>query len=321
MSLLTLSDVSRLADKCIQISEDVKDEKGYVSAKNLSKYFNAKIIFRPLLVEAMLAELNDSTVNANGSSHKNKWAVLLDSEPYPDLSELDIIKESQNSPLPNRLRFSVAHELAHTLAFRAKEFNVELTFLKNRKKNSKKEFVEEIERITDTISPLLLVPTSYLASVFTLDKQEAKLDDFLKIKREMSISYQVLVNRLKRLAHVSDIDLISRPSLRDVAVGVGVWSEQGSASIREWPLFVNFQRGIVPAFLYDLVKGKIRTFTKHIDSSEFILNGGSSISITTHVKAGTEINPASEDMKILVEVEPVQRRPGAEFLFLIKKVN
>lgn len=317
--MITQRDVSRLADKCLQISEDVKDEKGYVSARKLTNYFDAKLIFRPLLVEAMLAHINNPPSHKHSPSDTNKWAVLVDSEPYPGLSEANFSKEDQNSPLPNRLRFTVAHELAHTLAFRAKEFNVELTFQNT--KYSKKEFVEEIERITDTISPLLLVPTSYLDSVFSLKKKDVSINDFLKVKREMSISYQVLVNRIKRLLHDDKFNVFFRSSLNNIAVGVGVWSDTGHATIRRWPLYINFQRGIIPSFLYDLLKGKIRSFSNFIDNPDFVLNGGNTLYSSASVKAGTDNCPTSEDMNILMEVEPVQRRSGAEFLFLIQKIN
>lgn len=318
MSGLSLSDKMLLADKCMQISEDVKDEKGFVSAKNLSQYFDAKLVFRPLLVEAMLATDNGASINMNDGTPASKWAVLLDSEPYPALSSLDFEKESPDHPLPNRLRFTVAHELAHTLAFRAKEFGIELSLDRSKSKNNKSEFVDAIENITDKISPLLLIPKSYIESIFSKDKEDVSINNFLRVKREMSVSYPVLVNRIKMLTDNSVDELLTRPSLSDLAIGVGVWSDQRRASIKRWPVFVNFTKNIIPALLSELVKGKIRNFSSYIDDPSFLLNGGEKTESTAIVPAGTINNPYSEKMNIRIEVEPVQRRAGAEFLFLVQ---
>ncbi len=110
------TDPEELAAICNAVGEACSDEHGFVAVRSLLSRFKAELILRPLLVEAMIAsvELHDSSA---------RWAVLVDSERYP-LDTGAIQRESLGSPLPARFRFTVAHELAHAVAFRPSEFGV-----------------------------------------------------------------------------------------------------------------------------------------------------------------------------------------------------
>src|SRR5688500_12181998 len=131
----------QLAKKCNHISSELSDESGFVGLKRLVARFDAELLVRPLLVEAMLSSTESASTHA-GTGRRHRWCVLLDKETY-DLKSLALSHESSGAPLPPRLRNTVAHELAHSLAFRATEFGVELPKKRNPTKN-KRDFVDLI---------------------------------------------------------------------------------------------------------------------------------------------------------------------------------
>src|SRR5690242_14541181 len=104
---------------CTDIANQIADGDGFVSIRRLLERFRTNLRMRPLLVEGMI-----------GSSHSvdgqpPQWTILVDSERYPDV-ETSMDGENAGHPLSTRFRFTVAHELAHSLAFRTSEFGVRL---------------------------------------------------------------------------------------------------------------------------------------------------------------------------------------------------
>ena len=121
-SLLSRDELARIADACTAIGNEVADENGFVPIRNLLARFHANLLIRPLLVEGLLASTEHGSEN---NLDAGRWSVLLDSETY-QISELEVKAESQERPLPSRLRNTVAHELVHSLAFRPSEFGIRL---------------------------------------------------------------------------------------------------------------------------------------------------------------------------------------------------
>ena len=166
MPFYSRREMDDLICKCLNICNHVSDSQNFVSIKKLTESFNAKIVLRPLLVEAMLASIDSKQNNTN-----KKWSVLINSERYPNITYDDIDNESKSSPLPLRLRNTIAHELVHTFAFNTNGAdNFRLT--KNRRSNiQKNKFVENIERDTESLSPLLLISNKFIDSFFHPSKK------------------------------------------------------------------------------------------------------------------------------------------------------
>src|SRR5438552_4876718 len=108
-----------LFQACTDIANQVADNDGFVSIRRLLDRFRTNLRMRPLLVEGMIG----STHSANGQPPQ--WTVLADSERYPDVGP-SLDKECAAEPLTAQFRFTVAHELAHSLAFRTSECGVRL---------------------------------------------------------------------------------------------------------------------------------------------------------------------------------------------------
>ena len=118
--MLSSQEVAQFTEVCTKIGDEVADEGGFVKIRDLLDRFHASVIVRPLLVEGMLASINERPGSATQSQ---RWAVLVDSETYR-VCDADIANESSSRPLAPRLRNTIAHELAHSLAFRPTEFGI-----------------------------------------------------------------------------------------------------------------------------------------------------------------------------------------------------
>ena len=149
--MLASSDLRWIVDACTAIGDQVADDSGFVSMRRLLARFEARLLIRPMLVEGMLAYIERTDEPATGGS---QWAVLVDAETY-GVNEQDVESESQNRPLPERLRNTIAHELVHTLALRPSEFGISLK-LNYQKSNNSGDLVRAIESYTERLSPLLL---------------------------------------------------------------------------------------------------------------------------------------------------------------------
>lgn len=315
--MLSPNEIRLLADKCVEIGDELADPDGFVSARVLSDRFDADLVLRPLLVEGMLASVETAEFQdvEHGSNHK--WAVLLDSESYSSITENDVNNEDTQCPLPCRLRNTIAHELVHSFAFRSNEFGVELTTRKNAKV-TKREFVEGIERDTEKLSPFLLVPNKYLAEYFATDKKDISIQDLKVMRQRMGVSRYVLISRLKLLRLVDKSDLLIRQCLINFAVGIGEWISDKEARFKDWPIFYNFHRNIVPEFILNTANGKLPSLVKVFNEPLFSLCGGDADELEIAVRGGTLQLPRAEEMKVTCAIEPVSRRKGSEFLFIVR---
>lgn len=320
MPTLTPDHLKIYATKCSDISNELADGDGFVSARKLAARFDADLILRPLLVEGMLASIEPATVNPqNGTTHQ--WAVFLDSETYSNVTDGDVQHEGAHAPLPPRMRNTIAHELAHSLAFRSAEFGVEFT---RRDKNSGKslsDIVETIERETEKLSPLLLIPEQFLDSVFPFNKKAISISELHMAYQRMGVSRYVLINRFNLLRLFDKKNLLNRPCLTRLAIGIGKWVTESEAHLENWPLYVNFERNIVPEFLLTLRNGQLPPINKIFSDPSFSLCGGESHEVESTVPAGTPRNPRCEKLKIRFSVEPSSRKKGSTFLFLVQAID
>lgn len=313
--MLPAGDLARIAELCNAIGNDVTDDSGFIPVRDLLSRFHAQLLIRPLLVEAMLAS-REHPPNATNAS---RWMVLVDSEKYP-YSQYDVDEERNTRQLPRRMRNTIAHELVHSLAFRSSEFGIRLK-ARTDTSESLRDFVEAIEAETERLSPLLLWSEKAIGMLLRGRKDSLSLSDLLAVIERTGISRYVLVNRLLLIRPATDSNgFLFSAGLRNLAVGLGVWGAKHS-SIKGWPLFWNFDDGFVPSFLLKIPGHEHVPSHALISDQAFALLGGVNNVTAFETNAGTRAVPAATNIRVEVSVEEVLRRPGEEFLFVVRKVG
>jgi hypothetical protein len=302
-------DLARIAELCTAIGNEVTDESGFVPVRNLLQRFQADLLIRPLLVEGMLAS---RVTDPNAS--RPRWMVLVNAETYP-YSSRDIEEERLTRQLPQRMRNTIAHELVHSLAFRPSEFGLRLK-TRTDTKETLREFIKAVEQETEQLSPLLLWSERSVGIFLQGRKEAVSLFDFLSVLEKVGISRYVLVNRLRLL---SASELLFSAGLRNLAIGLGRWTSS-TAHLRGWPLFANFDDGLVPSFLLKLPGHDVVPASAIFDDDEFALLGGPKSSIAFDTSAGTKAVPDATKFRVEVTVEDGLRKRNEEFLFVVRRL-
>lgn len=298
---------------CVEVAEKLAQPDGFVSVNAIARRFQAKVIARPLLVEAMLCSLTSAASTGQGSSPQ--WVVLIDSERFPVTAE-DIRDESSARPLPVRLRNTVAHEIVHSLSFRDGEFG--FTFSMSQKKGEERNaFIQRVEKETEELSPLLLVPQSIIAA--QCREPELSIENLCVLRSQCGISRDVLINRLCLLSKHDPEDIRYGTCLDDIAVGRGEWINESEARLAGWPLYSHFDRGLIPNVVTAIRQKRGMPAAETTDDSSFWLNGGGSCTAEFE-DAESRYGPSYSRMKIRFDVEQTDRRAGTGFLFLIRKI-
>lgn len=303
--------VASMRQACIDIGDQVADKSGFVSIAALLARFQARLICRPLLVEGMIAKVRDER-----SGDSSSWAVLVDSESY-ESSEEDIRLETCDRSLPPRMRFTVAHELAHSMAFRPSEFGLHLEISRS-EQSGRSAFVEEIERETDKLTTLLLWPEKVL-DAFVADHSAPLSAELLShMARRQGISRHALVNRMGSLKTHDPLSILRGYRLKNVGIGIGEWTRSGEAVLRKWPLFLNFDRNIVPSSLLTVFREDRVPASQVFSDQRLIFSKGKSHVAEFDTTAGTSSSPAAEMLTVQVMIEESSRRPGTSFLYVVK---
>jgi hypothetical protein len=303
---LSNEEVAAFAQACITIANAVADEHGFVAILKLLKRFHAQLVIRPLLVEGMLATQPGA---------QSEWAVLVDSEKY-GITDADVEQESIRRPLSSRLRFTVAHELAHSLAFRPSDFGIRLRNSVNTD-DAKTEVVKAIEDITDRLTPLLLLSETALIQFFTSHPARTSASDLAELAQRTGVSRRALIGRLRGLSQ-TDADKVSRYSLNNIAVCIGEWRDR-HAVIRNWPLFARFDRNVLPEFLLNLPNQDRLPAPIAFPDSSFAPCGGNCSELESVMYAGTVGIPHAQPMAVHCSAEQTARTVGTEFLIVVRK--
>jgi hypothetical protein len=316
---MNLSDtqVKKIAEACLAVGRDAVDEQGFVAVRSLLARFEADLVLRPMLVEAMLCKASD-TQSAATASRQPKWRLLVDSETY-NVPPAAIDEEAEGETLPPRFRNTVAHELTHSLAFRAKEFGVELTLQPSRSpKETPADFVSAVERCTEQMSPLLLVPDASIDRWFPASLSSLSIDRLTSFRRSVGISRHVLVQRLNLLPKYGNHLFFNRQCFSNVAVGIGTWTHDRVPMLQAWPLFAKFERHDLPTFIHALLRAKSSPSQSIVSDPAFVLNGGDRATALVETSFGPRGNPA--EPPVIVEMSVEARRAGndAAFLFLAR---
>lgn len=308
----TAARLAPLAATCNAIGGELADAVGFVSIRALLSRFQSELIRRPLLVEAMVAHLEDEAPAGKGNG---RWAVLVDSDRY-SVTDQAILDESYEHPLPARFRFTIAHELAHSLAFRPREFGIAPLF-GGGTKNEQEEFVEAVERETDRMAPLLLLPDKTLRTLIAAQKVQWTAPALQTVCRRFGVSRYALVNRLLLLLRRDEISgLREATALRNLGIGIGNWTPQGEAVLRKWPLYINFDNGIVPVPLIRIANQDRVPAVSLIHDARFILCGGRLGATEQTWEAGLPGSKPDQHMRVQMSVESTAKRTNSDFLFV-----
>lgn len=300
--------VTPLFKVCTDIANEVADNSGFVSVRALLERFHTKLRLRPLLVEGMIGSIQA------GNGKLPEWTVLIDSECYPGL-EPGISHESVDSPLPGAFRFTVAHELAHSLAFRSGEFGVNFEGISDGAE-SKAALVKAIEEETDRLVPLLLCSERVLAAQLRELTGPLQLHDLTRLLRQSGMSRELLLNRLA-LSRALDRDgLWQRPHLREFGVAIGIWDDRGSASFRRWPVFLNFARLTPKGFLTIQDRERVPLEVAFGTESLVATHNRGEHCVTS--AAGTVASPDAGQMTLEMATESTERAAGSSFLILAR---
>lgn len=304
--------LAQFAHACRSISNATADQDGFVPIRNLLARFQASLIARPLLVEGMIAS------QRRKGSDDYRWLVLVDGEKY-HFDDKDLQEEGPHKTLPERLRFTIAHELAHSLAFRVSEFGIRLPNINAQ--NPSRALVQAIEAETDRLSSLLLVSQKALERVFKGRGIQPTADELAQARRLMGISRPVLISRLRSLSSGDADGLRNSYGMANFAVGIAEWTQDGTARLRNWPIFANFERNLLPEFLLNLAHQDRLPATTSFASQSFFLCGGSERVVNLTSNAGTPHSPRAERLELACSAEDSSRRPGSTSLYVVASRN
>jgi len=255
-----------------------------------------------------------ATVDGDGT--RKKWKVFVDSE-KSGIVTAQLQTESPEHPLPERFRFTVAHELAHTLGFRASEFGVDIERAK-RTKESDGDVVSALEAETNRLAPLLLVSDTGIQKLCDEVPGELTLGALLLARSRWAVSRSVLVSRLNLLAVVDDKNLRNRRCLTEVIVGLGEWQSSTSAILAPWPLYISLGNPFVPEFVLRLRSKGSCTLSEIVALDAVRAADKQSLEYVCEVPVGTTQNPKSELVPIRFTFEDTPRKAGQAFLYLVQ---
>jgi len=178
------------------------------------------------------------------------------------------------------------------------------------------EFVRDIEKETERLSPLLLWSKKALAKLLNEKKEPFSVDELRYVAQRTGISRYVLINRL-RMLDVSD-RFRDLPRLKNIAIGLAKWNDFGSALLT-WPLFANFDRNVVPTFCLKLIHQNGLLAQEFCSDESFAMCGGLRNSAELLTDAGTIQTPNLTKMKIRISAENCEKKAGTEFIYVVHK--
>ena len=242
--------IKEAATYCSSAARRIHERHGFIPLRELSAALNVEVVFRPLLVEGMVAAPKFDRLDSSESS----WKVLLNSERFPD-GERQYKEESKGVQMEPRLRFTLAHEIAHTMSFRTFENGVELKESSAVEKSGKEQ-ISALEKESNYLAPLLLVPDKALAGELARIQGELSPEAVKRIASSFGVSIDVIISRLARLRQYDPQSLRNQPILRNLALLTAEKSNESQRVILPFPLFYNYDDNLVPLFIERLIKGE-----------------------------------------------------------------
>lgn len=311
--MLSKSDIAQVERACRTIGNDLCDSLGFVTLESLLSRFNASLVLRPLLVEGMVAAIDSATTAGRDGS---RWLVMVDSESYPSISEGDVASERFGRPLPARFRNTVAHELAHTLAYKPTDFGLQLDIVR-KSQSDHGALVKAIEMETERLSPMLLWPDKAVERLGSEGSERLTLDELISVSCHYGVSRHVIINRLADLSR-SASELLRVKRFANCAIALAKWNEQGGEALRKWPIFANFHRNLVPQFLVKLQKQDALPISAVVPEDAFVREGLGLVSRELVCAAGTAQSPSATQMPFTISIERASRSDRGEFFVLVR---
>jgi IrrE N-terminal-like domain len=173
----------RLANRADEVALSVSSEKFPILLRELAKRRRITgVEFQPLLVDAML------------TTHTDGFRVLFNSgNRDPKELKTRYYGENEQQLTDNRIRFSLAHEFAHTLFYDLKSNPPKIA--KAFRAGGGKTALENLERNCDRLAAHLLLPTRLFEAV-VLNMKEISADTLRDLAREAGVSVEVIIRRL-----------------------------------------------------------------------------------------------------------------------------
>jgi len=293
---------------CVDCAEKLKDKNGYVSIRDVLARFRIKLEITPLLVEAMLAW---RPTGENRSADQLEWIILADQDQFK-VSPDAIAREGMHSPLDARFRNTIAHEAIHSLSFRTRDASFPLAE-KPSAGETQDSFVSRLEKETEELSPLLLVPYSRIAAL--LEIKDFNANAVASFQRSLGVSRDVFVNCLALLKRHDPEDLKHNGPLENVIIGIGEWHGRDKFAFQSWPVYMRFADGILPKFVTPRRGSIDLDIAEYLDDSAFCLCGGDSYQQRFVYRAEYSKTP----WEFVISVELSSRRAGSRSLFMIRR--
>lgn len=311
--MLSPIEIEAFENVCSRIANEAAHENGFIAVKDLLGKFQATLSIRPLLVEGMIATTNETLPQSDAGT---SWIVLIDSD-TSGIDEHDVQRENVEHPLPKRVRNTIAHELAHTLAFQHRYLGIQLAV--KSKTLSQHALVTSIERETERLSPFLLVSEKGIRKYLANKQHAVSAHDVRMAMTSLGVSREVLISRLKsvKLADAGGLRLAS--GLRNLCIGIGQWTAETGPVLKKWPLFVNFDKNIVPTFLIELHRRDNLPLNQIHDGWQLAAQTNNSFEFISD--AGVGSSPKSTKMKVQLTLEKTSSKLGQAFIFTASKVQ
>lgn len=297
MSERTFRQLVQIAAK---IADRAADASGFVALSSLAREVQAEVKFRPLLVEGVAAQ---------PKSKDGRWLILIDSETHGVSDEM-FAKEDAHHPLGPRVRNTVAHELAHALGPRCEEFM-------DGSEKSRRELVAIIERETEQLSPILLIPAKAIESLLETKTDAFDVNKLVNARDGLGVSARVFVKRLELLSQDNESPLRHHPHLNNIVIGSGEWINSSSAELHPMPF--RGVTGLLPEFVASLRSNRKVVIGDNFPDADFYLNGGSNATSRATVWLGTSAQPRSEKAEVEITVETTQRKAAVSFLWTARR--
>jgi hypothetical protein len=306
---MPISRRSKLIRDCILLADQLSAANGFVTVRSIAQQFSVSVVFRPLLVEAMLASIPAS------DSKRPQWLVLVDSDRYPS-GQTFYENESADQPLPGRLRNTIVHEILHSLSFREGEADFEFR-VEKLSRETREEYIKRVECETEELSPLLLIPEKCLQRFN--DGPPVTLSDLMAFQSNCAVSKQLLVNRLSFWKRLNETGGSLGGGLENISLGIGTW-EGRNACISKTNVFSNFRKGYLPDFFRRLQSESKMRLNELVGDQDFIFNGGEKTEVEIDGHQGGEARDYLR-MRIRVTVEPITSNTKRRFWILVEKLE
>lgn len=252
-----------------------------ISLKQIANARKVKqVVFRPLLVDGCLTVIDGGF----------KIYVRCKKEMIEDLrARFD--SEREAGPLPQRIRFTVAHEIAHTLLY-----DISRGRPKHRFRVEHYKRLNALELVCNKTAAEILLPTDLLRS--EIMKSDPFNPNVLRgIADKAAVSGPMLVNRIKELGRwLSE-------------VGIVAYAEPDAGIFRIKAVGVpTALRRIFPA----ATRGSI--FSQLCPSRGFFLNGGKSAAIEFDIQCETKFSKSVQ--RFYLQCEDLESRARHKGIFV-----